>query len=89
MHHAVQAHGRRGNCGFEVFSQRLPEAAAQRYLVTTNLPFDEWTVACFGHRSVLSPVALPDYGFAPTSVHILEMNGISATRSQGGTAGYE
>ncbi len=63
---------------FEVFSQRYYERGAT--LVTSNLPFDEWT-SIFGSERLTG--ALLD---RPTHhVHILEMNGESyrlATRKK-------
>ena len=54
---------------FEVFSQRYEQGSL---LVTTNLPFDEWTKV-FGSERLTG--ALLDRPTRP--VHILEMNGES------------
>ena len=54
---------------FEVFSQRYERCSI---LVTTNLPFDEWT-AVFGSKRLTG--ALLDR--LTHHVHILEMNGDS------------
>ena len=54
---------------FEVFSQRYERGSI---LVTTNLPFDEWTEV-FGSERLTG--ALLDR--LTTHVHILEMNGDS------------
>ena len=54
---------------FEVFSQRYEPGSI---LVTTNLPFDEWTEV-FGAERLTG--ALPDR--LTHQVHILEMNGES------------
>ena len=54
---------------FEVFSQRYERGSI---LVTTNLPFDEWTEV-FGSERLTG--ALPDR--LTHHVHILEMNGES------------
>ena len=53
---------------FEVFSQRYERDAT---LVTSNLPFDEWT-SVFGSKR-LTGAARPAHHL----VHILEMNGES------------
>jgi len=53
---------------FEVFSQRYERGAT---IVTSNLPFDEWT-SVFGSERLTG--ALLD---RLTHVHILEMNGDS------------
>ena len=58
-----------GNSGFEVFSQRYERGFI---LVTTNLPFDEWTEV-FGSERLTG--ALLDR--LTHRVHILEMNGES------------
>ena len=54
---------------FEVFSQRYERGSI---LVTTNLPFDEWT-EMFGSERLTG--ALPDR--LAHHVHIIEMNGDS------------
>ena len=54
---------------FDVFSQRYERGSI---LVTTNLPFDEWTEV-FGSERLTG--ALPDR--LTHHVHILEMNGES------------
>ena len=54
---------------FEIFSQRYERGST---LVTTNLPFDEWTEV-FGSERLTG--ALLDHLTHP--VHILEMNGES------------
>ena len=54
---------------FEVFSQRYERGST---LVTTNLPFDEWTEVCGSQR--LTGALLDRLTY---HVHILEMNGDS------------
>jgi hypothetical protein len=60
---------------FEVFSQRYERGST---LVTSNLPFDEWT-GVFGSERLTG--ALLDR--LTHHVHILEMNGDSYTLNQG------
>ena len=60
---------------FEVFSQRYERGA--RLLVTSNLPFDEWT-EIFGSERLTG--ALLDR--LTHHVHILEMNGESYRLNQ-------
>jgi DNA replication protein DnaC len=55
---------------FEIFSQRYERASV---LVTSNLPFDEWTTEIFGSERLTG--ALLDR--LTHHVHILEMNGDS------------
>ena len=63
---------------FEVFSQRYERGAV---LVTTNLPFDEWTEV-FGSERLTG--ALLDR--LTHRVHILEMNGESYRFKRNGLA---
>ena len=54
---------------FEVFSQRCERGSI---LVTTNLPFDEWTEVLSSERLTGALLDRPTH-----HVHILEMNGQS------------